>query len=221
MGKARLAIFDCDGTLVDSQADIIGAMETAFAQQGLSPPRRSETRRIVGLSSPEAIRALAPQLSGDAVTALAEAYKQAYYNARQSGQLQEPLYDGIADLLHSLYDGGWMLAVATGKSDRGLHNCLTHHGIRDLFISLQTADRHPSKPHPSMLQQAMADAGTSAADSIVIGDTFFDIDMARAAGCKSIGVSWGYHEVEELSEAGADFIANDMAELRQHLESEG
>jgi phosphoglycolate phosphatase len=112
-----------------------------------------------------------------------------------------------------LLDDGWLLGVATGKSDRGLERCLDHHGIKGLFVTLQTADRHPSKPHPSMVYQALADAGAEATNAVVIGDTVFDIHMGKAAGTRTIGVNWGYHPVDELRAAGADAIAESMDEL--------
>ncbi|HKH29210.1 MAG TPA: HAD hydrolase-like protein, partial [Sphingomicrobium sp.] len=103
---------------------------------------------------------------------------------------------------------GWLLAVATGKSDRGLSLCLDCHGYAARFISLQTADRHPSKPHPSMVQQAMADAGAAPETTVVIGDTAFDMGMAVAAGATGIGAGWGYHEAHEMLDAGAIAVAD-------------
>ncbi|HSF13556.1 MAG TPA: HAD hydrolase-like protein, partial [Erythrobacter sp.] len=155
----RLAVFDCDGTLVDGQADVCWAMERAFTRAGLAAPDNQAVRRIVGLSLPAAVRALAPALAEDRIAAVTEFYRSSYRARREEGLLDEPLYDGIADLLRELHGAGWQLAVATGKSDRGLAACLATHGIADLFISLQTADRHPSKPHPAMLEAALFEAG--------------------------------------------------------------
>ena len=130
-----------------------------------------------------------------------------------SGTLEEPLYDGMAALIERLAEAGWLLGVATGKSDRGLHACLDTHGIKHRFVTLQTADRHPSKPHPAMLEEALAEAGAEAANAVMIGDTTFDIEMARNAGVRAIGVAWGYHEPRELLEAGAIAVAETMDEL--------
>lgn len=209
----RLAIFDCDGTLVDSQANICAAMEQCFAGAGLPVPERERTRRVVGLSLVEAMQAMLPDEAPDIHSALAEDYKQAFQRMRGRGLVEEPLYAGIAALLDSLEADGWLLGVATGKSDRGLRLCLEHHGLHSRFITLQTADRHPSKPDPSMIVQAMADAGASAETTLMIGDTSFDMAMARAAGARAIGVSWGYHDARELSAAGAHFIASDPSEI--------
>ncbi len=210
----KLAVFDCDGTLVDGQAAVCDAMETAFAQAGLPAPDRGEVRRIVGLSLPQAVRALAPEADPTRQTAAVAAYKTAFRETRESGQLEEPLFEGLRQLLGELRDAGWALAVATGKSDRGLAACLSGHGIDHLFASLQTADRHPSKPDPAMLEAALREAGASAGDTVMIGDTSFDMAMARAAGVRAIGVAWGYHAPDELRAAGADAVAGTVAELR-------
>lgn len=213
----RLAIFDCDGTLVDGQAAVCDAMEAGFAAAGLPAPDRREVRRLVGLSLPQAISVLASDVSEEQRARAVEAYKQSFRDTRLSGQLHEPLYDGMAELLRRLSDSGWQLAVATGKSDRGLTACLDTHGLTELFVSLQTADRHPSKPHPSMIDQCLADAGVERADAVMIGDTTFDIDMARNAQVRALGVSWGYHSPDELLACGAAAIAEDVAQLETLL----
>ncbi|MFZ5749335.1 MAG: HAD-IA family hydrolase [Pseudomonadota bacterium] len=216
----RLALFDCDGTLVDSQANICLAMEDAFARQRLEPPARLAIRRIVGLSLVEAVAALLPDAEDALHRVMAEDYKNAYFRLRTGGQMDdEPLYDGIADAIEALDASGWMLGVATGKSDRGLLRLLDHHGLRHRFITLQTADRHPSKPHPSMIETAMADAGASPATTVMIGDTSFDMEMARTVGAHAIGVAWGYHDAEELLAAGARVVIDDAALLHGHMEN--
>jgi phosphoglycolate phosphatase len=204
---ARLAIFDCDGTLVDSQANICRAMEDCFAGAGLERPARALTRRVVGLSLVEAMRALLPDAAPKTHAALADGYKQAFHALRGQGLVEEPLYEGVEALIAALEADGWLLGVATGKSDRGLRLCLDHHGLHRRFMTLQTADRHPSKPHPSMIDQAMADAGAAPEATMMIGDTSFDMAMARAAGVTAVGVGWGYHDPEELLAAGAHYVA--------------
>ncbi|WP_288016003.1 HAD-IA family hydrolase [Blastomonas sp.] len=214
----RLAIFDCDGTLVDSQANICRAMEMAFAAEGLGHPDHHRVRRIVGLSLVEAMRVMLPEAEPQFHVVLADHYKNAFHELRGNGTLQqEPLYDGLTELLDRLDRQGWMLAVATGKSDRGLDLCLTHHGIKHRFVSLQTADRHPSKPHPSMIYQALADAGAEPHAAVMVGDTSYDMAMGVAANVRAIGVDWGYHDAAELTQAGADSIAYSMDELFDHI----
>jgi phosphoglycolate phosphatase len=216
----RLAIFDCDGTLVDSQANICRAMEACFTSARLDPPERAAIRRIVGLSLVPAIAQLLPDAEPGLHEAMAEDYKRAFFAMRSSGSLDpEPLFDGIAEAIETLDSNGWLLGVATGKSDRGLKHILEHHGLSRRFVTLQTADRHPSKPHPSMVEAAMAEAGASAETSAMIGDTSFDMLMARNAGVHAIGVAWGYHSGQELMEAGASHVAEHARELPGHLET--
>lgn len=210
----RLAVFDCDGTLVDGQANICRAMERAFAGAGLDAPPRAAIRAIVGLSLPEAMATLAPAADPTLHLALTESYKAVYRAMRAAGELDdEPLYDGLVAVLDALVADGWRLGVATGKSDRGLAHVLARHGLADRFVTLQTADRHPSKPHPAMLAAAMAQAGALPHMTAMIGDTSFDMAMARAAGARAIGVTWGYHREPALWAAGADTIAHAAADL--------
>ena len=215
----KLAVFDCDGTLVDGQASICTAMEAAFAQAGLAAPSRNSIRRAVGLSLPQALRQLLPDAPETQRTRIVDGYKQAYRAAREAGELSEPLFDGIAALLDDLRGAGWQLGVATGKSDRGLAHCLASHGLSGHFITLQTADRHPSKPHPAMLEAALADALAAPHEAVMIGDTAYDMAMARSAGVMGIGVEWGYHGAEELMRAGAEIIVGSPAELWEFLKA--
>jgi len=214
----KLAVFDCDGTLVDGQADIIWAMARAFKLAGLPSPDANQVRRVVGLSLPVALRELAPGAELRQQQEIVENYKTAFRSRREEGLLQEPLYDGMAELLRGLHADGWSLAVATGKSDRGLDACLNTHGLTDLFVSLQTADRHPSKPHPAMLEAAMFEAGAQPNQAVVIGDTSFDMQMAVAARVRAVGVAWGYHTPQDLIATGAHTVARTMDELRSALE---
>lgn len=212
--SSRLIVFDCDGTLIDSQANICRAMEDCFGRAKLDPPDRHATRRIVGLSLVEAMQALLPEADGDLHVALAEDYKLAFQRLRAvSGLTDEPLYPGVAEVLAELNAAGWLLGVATGKSDRGLALCLDHHGLNRHFVTLQTADRHPSKPHPSMLETAMAEAGATPETTLMIGDTRFDMLMAAAANTTGIGVDWGYHDAPELRAAGAAHVLSDARDL--------
>lgn len=214
----RLALFDCDGTLVDSQVNICRAMEDCFTAARLDPPERAATRRIVGLSLVEAMQALLPEADDGLHRALADGYKLAFHRLRGLGEVEEPLFEGMAETIAALDEAGWLLGVATGKSDRGLALCLEHHGIRPRFVTLQTADRHPSKPHPAMARAAIAEAGASPETTVVIGDTSFDMAMARAAGAHALGVAWGYHASGELTIAGAHRIATRAGDIPILLE---
>lgn len=216
----RLAIFDCDGTLVDSQANICAAMADCFAEARLPAPDPARTRRVVGLSLVEAMRALHPEGAESAHLALAEGYKSAFHRLRGRGEVEEPLYEGVAGLLDALEADGWLLGVATGKSDRGLALCLERHGLAGRFVTLQTADRHPSKPHPAMIEAALAEAGADAKASMMIGDTSYDMIMARSAGVTAVGVTWGYHGAGDLLAAGADVIAARPSDITRLVEAE-
>jgi len=218
----KLAIFDCDGTLVDSGATIYRALSATFAENGLDLPSVDSGRKVIGLSLAEAMAALLPEAPAERHLALSEDYKRQFWKLRAAGEVEEPLFDGALELLDALEADGWLLAVATGKSDRGLKHCLEQHGIHARFVSLQTADRHPSKPHPSMVEQAIADARAAPETSIVIGDTSFDMAMAVAAGAIGIGAGWGYHASQELIEAGAVAVAERPLEvlelIREHAD---
>jgi phosphoglycolate phosphatase len=210
----RLAVFDCDGTLIDSQRNILRAMADSFARHRLPPPPNHATLSIVGLSLVEAMQALLPEADIALHQSLAEDYRQAFQRLRAENRLDaEPMYDGVRELLAELDGAGWLLAVATGKSDRGLALALAHHDIAHHFISLQTADRHPSKPDPSMLMAALADAGAEPEHALIIGDTVYDIEMGGRAGVRGLGVNWGYHPPDDLLAAGAAGVAQDADHL--------
>lgn len=214
----RLAIFDCDGTLVDGQGNVCVAMEEAFAATGRDAPPRSRIRRAVGLSLPQAMAMLLPGSTAEEQDGLAERYRLAFRAQREAGRVYEPLFEGMAELLQHLRDTGWVLAVATGKSDRGLAHCLAEHKITHLFESLQTADRHPSKPDPAMIEHILFETGADRREAVMIGDTTFDMVMAESARVRAIGVEWGYHDREELLASGANGVAADIAGLQAMLE---
>jgi phosphoglycolate phosphatase len=210
----KLAVFDCDGTLVDSQVNIIRAMRESFVNVGHPAPDDHAIRHVVGLSLFETMATLVPDGDASLHARLAEEYRGAFHRLRAAGTLAvEPLYPGIREALAALDDGGWALGVATGKSDRGLALILAHHDIAHHFVTLQTADRHPSKPHPAMLELAMSQAGASPAHTVMIGDTSFDMAMGVAAGARAIGVDWGYHAPAALLAAGAEAVVGSTADL--------
>ena len=213
----KLAVFDCDGTLIDGQASICRAMDDAFAEAGLPAPDKHEVRRMVGLSLPQAVRRLVPDIDEDRQREVVDAYKRAFRAQREAGELSQPLFDGIFGVLDALRGAGWQLAVATGMSRRGLDHCLASHGLTRHFVSLQTADNHPSKPAPEMLEAALFEAASAAEEAVMIGDTAYDMQMARAAGVRGIGVDWGYHTPEELRAAGAEWVATSPAALTEYL----
>jgi phosphoglycolate phosphatase len=209
----RLILFDCDGTLVDSQHVIVETMNRAFLADGLQPPSAESVRRIVGLSLETAMATLHPGGAPADHVRLAEAYKEAFTELRLSGDFQEPMFDGARETLDRLAERDILLGVATDKSLRGLRLVLEHHGLRDHFVTLQTADFHPSKPHPAMVEAALRETGCAAEETWLIGDTSFDMEMAVAAGVRPIGVDWGYHPAEELRAAGAAALLESFPEV--------
>jgi phosphoglycolate phosphatase len=216
----RLVLFDCDGTQVDSQAMIVASMTGAFAALGRVPPRREAVLSIVGLSLPIAIARLVPGDDAETVDRLVDAYKAAFQSLRASAGSLEPMFPGALDALDELARADdVLLGVVTGKSRRGLDLVLAHHGLADRFVVLRTADDGPSKPHPFMVLDAIAATGADVSRTVVVGDTTFDIEMAGAAGCRSIGVGWGYHPVEALVAAGADRLVDRFEDVPATVEA--
>ena len=214
MSGLGLILFDCDGTLADSEYAIVAAMQEAFAHNALPAPDAEVIRSSIGLSVPSAIHMLLPEGSAAQQDALADAYRDAYFRHRaEAGSKPEPLFDGIANLIRSLASSGWQLGVATGKSQRGLLRLLNAHGLNDYFATLQTADFHPSKPDPSMVYAALDQTLVPANRCVVIGDTSFDMTMARNAHVGAIGVTWGYHDESALRAAGAQAIAKSPSDI--------
>lgn len=223
----KLVIFDCDGTLVDSQHVIWHAMQEAFAVNDLACPDRNSVMSIVGLSLPVVFDRLAPGVSFAGKALLAEAYKSAFSTLRLDPDRTEPLFPGALDVVNTLAAReDIVLGIATGKSRRGVAHLLDIYGLQAHFLTIQTADTHPSKPHPSMIMQAMADAGIEPDATVMIGDTTYDIVMGLNAGVHTIGVDWGYHPVDHLRHAGAHDIIGSFDHVlaaidRPRAEAEG
>lgn len=214
----RLCVFDCDGTLVDSQHAIGACMSVAFALNGLPRPDQDSVRRVVGLSLRDAVTVLAPDADPVIWQRLATDYAAAFADLRGSGAAIDPLYPGVLDGLDAIEATGWLLGMATGKSQRGARATLHGHGLLDRFVTIQTADVAAGKPSPEMVLRAMADTGADAASTAVVGDTVYDMQMAREAGVLAIGVAWGYHAGDELLAAGAGTVVQSFAELLPAIE---
>jgi len=212
----RLIVFDCDGTLVDSQGAIIHAMREAFSAASLEWPSDEAIRGIVGLSVPQAVLALAPGQTRETLEVIDAEFRRSSIALRAADpSTNNKFYDGARACLDRLNASGELLAVATGKARRGLDHLLDETGLRGHFVATQSADDAPSKPHPGMLQNC---ARLTGADRMVmIGDTSFDMAMAKNFGCHAIGVTWGYHANSILLESGADVLVNDFSELESAL----
>ena len=216
---SKLVVWDVDGTLVDSRQTIFESMSSAFAAAELPPLTYEAARQVVGLGLLEGVAALLPEADPETWDRVAEGYKAAFgAKVRQPGYV-EPLYDGAADTLDRLRAGGWKIAMATGKSRRGVETIIRMHDWADLFESTHCADDGPGKPHPAMVLEAMRTLGVWPERTIVVGDTAHDMRMAKAAGAYAQGVSWGFHTAEEVMEGGADHIAHDFAELNRQLDA--
>ena len=208
----KLVVFDVDGTLVDSQHLIVEAQARAFAEHGLNAPQRKEALSVVGLSLPEAFK----RLVGEAgpIAGLSESYRRAFQALRLDPDYEEPLFPGMADLIAQLHAReDVQLGIATGKSRRGVDHILAKYGWEGWFATTQTADDAPSKPDPAMLLQAMDEAGAKPAMTVMVGDTTFDMMMARNAGAAAVGVAWGYHPPGALFGAGAVTVVETAAAL--------
>ncbi len=210
----RLVLFDCDGTLVDSQHHIVAAMRQAFAAFALPEPDADAVRRLVGLPLDISVRRLLEAGAANA-DAVVKAYREAAFAMRHQPDHDEPLFPGLHDVLNELEADGCLLGIATGKARRGLDATLAMHGLGGRFVTLQTADVARGKPDPDMVLRAMRETGATPASTLVVGDTTYDILMARNAGARSVGVAWGYHDPAELLQAGAQTVMRRFAELPQ------
>lgn len=217
MAPLTLALFDCDGTLLDGQHTVIAAMRDAWADHGLPQPDDDLVRGMIGLTLHDGIARILPQDARADPMAVADSYKRAYRVHREHHGAVDPAYPGMADCLDRLEAAGVLLGVATGKSQRGLNSALAAHGWAGRFVTLQTPDHGPGKPHPDMVHRALDEAGVDAGRTVMIGDTSFDMEMAVAAGVGAVGVSWGYHPNDDLHRAGAETVVGDAAVLTDLL----
>ena len=212
----KLVVFDVDGTLVDSRALLKAASDAAFTSLGLPPPPYDRLRQIVGLSLREGLAQLAP--SQEVVEQLVAFYQSSFRRFHSQPELAEPLYPSAAELLDRLKRAGWRIAMATGKSRRGVDAIMALHGWADLFDSTHCGDDGPGKPHPAMLLEAMRALEAEPACTIMVGDTSHDIGMAKAAGVRAIGVTWGFHTRAEIEASGADAVLDTFEELADELD---
>jgi phosphoglycolate phosphatase len=215
----KLALFDCDGTLVDSAALIHEVMARTFVHFGHKRPDILATKSIIGLTLDIAIARMQgkPHVDDEAIAMTAH-YKSIYIDVRDEAGMDVPLFDGIRSVIETLAARDEILIGAvTGKSRRGLTHILETHGFAPHFIVTRTADDCPSKPHPAMVTECCDETGMNARDTIVIGDAIYDMQMAKTAGATAIGVSWGYASVDDLLAAGADAIAHHPNDVLSHF----
>jgi phosphoglycolate phosphatase len=215
----KLVLFDCDGTLVDSAKLIHEVMARTFVHFGFDRPEIASTKSIIGLTLDIAIaRMQGKQHVDDEATAMMVHYKSIFAQTRAEAGFEEPLFDGIKEMIGTLAAREEIIMGAvTGKSRRGLDMIMDTHGFRPHFVVSRTADDCPSKPHPGMVTECCDQTGIVPADTIVIGDAIYDMQMAKAAGAKAIGVAWGYASQPDLWAAGADAIVGHSSEIPGHI----
>lgn len=212
-----LAVFDCDGTLVDTHASIVHCMTAAFDAMGLAPPAPAAVRATIGLPLNDCVRILSPEHGERIRERIVAAYREVFFDARRFETVDEPLFPGIAALLDALEARGVVLGIATGKIERALFLTLERHGLLSRFATLQTADKAPAKPNPAMLVRAMAEVGAAPERTVMIGDSTYDILMGRNAGTATVGVVWGHDNADALAAAGAEFLARSAGEILERI----
>ena len=212
-----LAVFDIDGTLVDSRASIFQAATEAARDLGLPDPEYDRVRQIVGLSLPHALAVLEPGLDAEGLERFTAGFRASFHRMYEAGH-EEPLYPGAMETLRRLHRDGWRLSLATGQNRKGVARNLARQGWAEIFISSHCAEDGPGKPDPSMLHAAMVACSADAATTVMIGDTAHDIAMAVAAGVAPQGVAWGFHTPQEQLNAGAHHVAEDFLDLDAALD---
>jgi phosphoglycolate phosphatase len=193
--RYELLIFDWDGTLMDSIDRIVRCFRNACTDVGVPAPAVPATRHVIGLGLTEAIEQLLPQEDAATRARVVQRYREHFLHLDHTAM---PLYAGVRAGLERLAEHGYLLAVATGKSRRGLARVLEGTGLAPLFVATRCADEAFSKPHPRMLEDLLAHTGQRADAALMIGDTVYDLQMARAASMDSLAVSYGVHAREAL-----------------------
>jgi len=213
--KFDLIAFDWDGTLFDSTAAITRSIQLAVADVGGTVPSDSQASYVIGMALLPALAHAAPDVPQEKYSDLANRYR--YHYLKQQELIT--LFAGVLPMLEALRERGHWLAVATGKSRRGLNEAQQHADLRGMFDSSRTADETAGKPHPLMLQELMAELDVPPERLLMIGDTTHDLQMARNAGCASVAVAYGAHDSRDLQACQPLHVAADVADLHQWLRS--
>ncbi len=210
----RFAAFDLDGTLLDSAASIVEGVCACWEACGFPMPDTDAVRRIIGLPWEESVIALLPDAGPSEFERIRAYYEDVRLGRRSRPARRETLFPGARETLRALEEDDYVLGIVTSRSGGRLFDLLEAHQISDHFCVVKTADMGPGKPAPYLLLQAMADVGAAAAETVMIGDTTFDVEMAINAGAGAVGVNWGVHAVAELQAAGAHRIVTAFAEIQ-------
>jgi phosphoglycolate phosphatase len=213
--RFELVVFDWDGTLMDSAAAIAESIQDACRDLGQPVPDDGRARYVIGLGLNDALRHVAPALDAADYPRMVERYRLHFL--RRDGGTR--LFDGARELLEELRDAGFLLGVATGKSRRGLDRALAESGLAGHFDMTRCADEGHAKPHPEMLQTIIDGLATTPAQTLMVGDTTHDLEMAQAAGAAALALAHGAHGREALLEAGPLALLDDLNALRHWLRS--
>ena len=215
--RYRLIIFDWDGTLLDSARGIVESIQEAARDLRLPVPTRATASHVIGLGLHDSLRTAVPTLPADRYREFAAAYRR-HFLARQGGMA---LFPGVREVLRELHQAGVQLAVATGKSRRGLEQAFDATALRDFFAASRCADETEPKPHPAMLLELMRQLAAEPAQALMIGDTSHDVEMARSANVDAVAVSYGAHAEADLRALRPRACLASVAELRQWLRRHG
>ena len=215
--KYKLLIFDWDGTLMNSEATIVGCMQRAIEQENMEFRSHEEIRNIIGLGLEEAVQCLFPEADEFMVNTMVNSYRSYFFS---DDAPQSQLFSGVAETVEALDDAGYLLAIATGKSRRGLDKELLASGLEDYFHITRTAEETFSKPHPMMLDEIIIDYNVDVEDALMIGDSEYDLQMANNFGMDSLAVACGVHDRERLLEQNPVGLLQTVAEIPDWLNSE-
>lgn len=213
----RFAVFDLDGTLIDSVDAIVEGVRACWAACGFPEPDPAAVRRIIGLPWEESIRTLLPGAGEREFTSIRAYHDEVARGLRRRPDTREILFEGAETLLEALEADGFVLGIVTSRNTRRLHRILEEHGLTHRFVTVKTPDHGPGKPNPHLMFQAMDEVGAVAASTVMVGDTTFDMMMAKNASAHAIGVSWGVHDTKELIAAGAGRVVDAFPELRDAI----
>ena len=216
--RLRLAVFDLDGTLLDSASSIVEGVRACWSACGFPEPDPVQVRRIIGLPWEESIRALIPDAGAAEFAKIRSYHDEVARGLRPRPPRDQTLFPGAVETLDALEEAGYLLSIITSRSNGRLVDLLEQQGIAKRFVALKTVDHGPGKPNPHLMLQTLSETGVDAADAVMVGDTTFDILMAKNAGTAAVGVSWGVHERHELTEAGAAHVVDAFHEIPPTLD---
>lgn len=212
--QAKLIVFDWDGTLMDSVAHIVSSLQTAITELNLEPKSDNDIKNIIGLGLKEAFLALYPQANTNELVELTASYRKRFFQQQEN---PSELFPGARELIECLLQQDYLLAIATGKGRHGLDKVLKETGFEQYFPITRCADESHSKPHPQMILDIIDFYDVDSSETIMVGDTEYDLQMANNAAANSVGVTYGVHEKQRLLDCKPLALVNNVNELQQWL----